>query len=197
MNTRVSTHSLRPLLLVGAALAFSVGLSAPKAYALDTIIGGMASACAREAKLGHATDEAINGCSDALIAEILTDRDRAATMVNRGTLYLVRQKWDLAMADFDMAVGLQPRMGEAYVNRGAALLGMGHLPEADSQITFGLTLNPELPERAYFNRAVARWRMDNVKGAYLDFRKALELKPGWEDATKELAYFTVSPAPAR
>ena len=42
--------------------------------------------------------------------------------------------------------------------------------------------------------AMARWRMDNVKGAYLDFRKALELKPGWEEATKQLAYFTVTPA---
>ncbi len=196
MKSRVSTYRLRPLLMAGAVLAFA-GLSAPRAYALDTIIGGMASACARAAKVANASDEAVNGCSDALIAEILTDRDRAATMVNRGTLYLVRKNWDTAMADFDTAISLQPKMGEAYVNRGAALLGMGHLAEAESQITFGLTFDPELPERAYFNRALARWRMDNVKGAYLDFRKALELKPGWEDATKELTYFTVTPAPTR
>ena len=193
MNSRDSTRQFRPLILAGAALALSAGLFVPRAYALDTIIGGMASACAREAKAGHATDEAVNGCTDALIAELLTERDHAATLVNRGTLYLVRHNWDAAITDFDAAIGIQPKMGEAYVNRGAALLGMGHLPEAEQQITFGLTFEPELPERAYFNRAIARWRMDNVKGAYLDFRKALELKPGWEDATSQLAYFTVTP----
>ncbi|MEO6338657.1 MAG: tetratricopeptide repeat protein [Caulobacteraceae bacterium] len=194
MNPRVSTPSLRSLILTGAALTFSFGLSASPASALDTIFGGFASGCARNAKVGSATNENINGCTDALMSELLTERDRAATMVNRGTLYLVRQNWDAAKADFDMAARIQPKMGESYVNRGAALIGMGRLPEAEAQITYGLTFNPELPERAYYNRALARWRMDNVKGAYFDFRKALELKPGWEDATKQLAYFTVSPA---
>jgi tetratricopeptide (TPR) repeat protein len=197
MNPRVSAPALRPLLLAGAALTLSIGLSASPARALDTIFGGFASGCARDAKVGSATNEHIAGCTEALLAELLTERDRAATMVNRGTLYLVRQNWDAAIADFDMAIRLQPKMGEAYVNRGAALIGMGRLPEAESQITFGLTFNPELPERAYYNRALARWRMDNVKGAYFDFQKALELKPGWEDASKQLAFFTVTRPAAR
>jgi len=194
MNPRVSALALRPLLLAGVALTLSFGLSASPAKALDTIFGGFASACAANAKVGSATVEALSGCTDALMTELLTERDRAATMVNRGTLYLVRQNWEAAMNDFDMAARIQPKMGEAYVNRGAALIGMNRLAEAEAQITFGLSLNPELPERAYYNRALARWRMDNVKGAYFDFRKALELKPGWEDATKQLAYFTVTPA---
>ena len=78
------------------------------------------------------------------------------------------------------------------MNRGAALIGMGQLAEAEREITEGLKYDPELPERAYYNRALARWRMDDVKGAYFDFRKALELKPGWEDATQQLAFFTVT-----
>jgi tetratricopeptide (TPR) repeat protein len=83
-------------------------------------------------------------------------------------------------------------MGEAMVNRGAALIGMGQFAEAEREITEGLKYNPELPERAYYNRALARWRQDNVKGAYYDFQKALELKPGWEEANTQLAYFTVT-----
>jgi tetratricopeptide (TPR) repeat protein len=184
MNRRVS-------ILMAAGLA-AAALSASPAAALDTIIGGMASSCARDAKVGNATPETIANCSDALMSEPLTLRDMAATRVNRGTLYLVTQNWPAAMRDFDVALQMQPRMGEAMVNRGAALIGMGQLDDAIHEITEGLKFDPELPERAYYNRALARWRMDDVRGAYFDFQKALELKPGWEDATKQLAFFTVT-----
>lgn len=175
-----------------AATAMTAALSVSPAAALDTIIGGMASSCARDAKVGNATPETVSNCSDALLSEPLSLRDMAATRVNRGTLYLVLQDWKSAMRDFDVALKLQPEMGEAMVNRGAALLGMGQIEEAIQEITTGLKYEPELPERAYYNRALARWRMDDVRGAYFDFQKALELKPGWEDATKQLAFFTVT-----
>jgi len=185
MMRRVSTAA------AAAALMLAAGHASP-AKALDTVIGGMASACSKDAKAGNGTIEAINNCTDALVAETMTSRDRAATMVNRGTLYLTRSEWLLAIKDFDNALLLQPHMGEAFVNRGAALIGMQRYAEGEQQIDQGLTLNPELPERAYYNRAIARWRQDDVRGAYFDFQKALELKPGWAEPTQQLAYFTVT-----
>jgi len=46
-------------------------------------------------------------------------------------------------------------------------------------------------EKAYFNRALAREAAGDVKGAYLDYVKALQLKPEWAPAVKELARFEV------
>jgi tetratricopeptide (TPR) repeat protein len=186
MTTRVSTQ------LSMAAVFLAAGLAAGPAQALDTIIGGMASACAREAKAGIATRDAINNCTDALLSDVMSLRDRGATMVNRGTMYMNRKEWDAALLDFDMAIKLQPRMGEAYVNRGATLVGMQRFAEGEQQITHGLTMDPELPERAYYNRALARWRQDNIRGAYNDFRKAQELKPDWNDPVEQRSYFTVT-----
>ena len=191
MTRRVSTPAYIAALVLGA------GAIAGPAQALDTIIGGMAAACAKDARNGIATKEAVDNCTDALMAETMTMRDRAATMVNRGTMYLVRKDWDAAVLDFDLAIRMQPKMGEAYVNRGAALVGKEKFAEGEAQITYGLTFSPEKPERAYYNRALARWRLDNLKGAYLDFRTALELKPGWEEPSQQLAYFTVTPVSRR
>ena len=185
MKKRVSTQAALSALFLAASLA------AGPANALDTIIGGMASACAKDAKNGVATQDAVNNCTDALLSDVMTLRDRAATMVNRGTMYMNRKQWDAALLDFDMAIKMQPKMGEAYVNRGGTLVGMQRFAEGEEQITYGLQFDPELPERAYYNRALARWRMDNVKGAYYDFRKAQELKPTWSEPTEQLAYFTV------
>jgi tetratricopeptide (TPR) repeat protein len=175
-----------------SATAVALALAASPAAALDTIIGGMASACARDAKAGNATPDTIGNCTVALLSEPLSLRDVAATRVNRGTLYLVTKDWQAAIRDFDVALKQQPKMGEAMVNRGAALIGMGQFAEAEREITEGLKYDPELPERAYYNRALARWRRDDVRGAYFDFQKALELKPGWSEATTQLAYFTVT-----
>ena len=45
---------------------------------------------------------------------------------------------------------------------------------------------------AYYNRALAKEKLDDVEGAYYDFRRALELKPDWELAEWQLSRFEVS-----
>ena len=58
-------------------------------------------------------------------------------------------------------------------------------------INRALDLGVEEPEKAYFNRALAHEGLDDMKAAYLDYQKALELKPEWEPPKRELARFTV------
>ena len=48
------------------------------------------------------------------------------------------------------------------------------------------------PAKAYFNRAMAHEGMDDLKSAYLDYRKAEEIQPEWDAPRKELDRFTVS-----
>jgi len=175
-------------LIAAAALA----LAATSAQASVTVIGGgMAQACSKAA-LGGETEakfEAI--CTMALDSELLSLRDRAGTYVNRGVLKLRRKEFSSAQFDFNRAIETKPDLGEAYVNRGAASVGSRRFADGLTDLNKALELGVEEPEKAYYNRALAYEGLDNVKAAYLDYQKAIELKPEWEQPKKELARFTV------
>ena len=47
---------------------------------------------------------------------------------------------------------------------------------------------------AYYNRAIAKENTGDVAGAYADFTKSLELKPGWELAERQLTRFSFEDA---
>ena len=175
--------------LVAAAV---LALAATSAQASVTVIGGgMAQACSKAA-LGGETEakfEAI--CTMALDSELLSLRDRAGTYVNRGVLKLRRKEFSSAQFDFNRAIETKPDLGEAYVNRGAASVGSRRFADGLTDLNKALDLGVEEPEKAYYNRALAYEGLDNVKAAYLDYQKAIELKPEWEQPKKELARFTV------
>jgi tetratricopeptide (TPR) repeat protein len=175
--------------LVAAAV---LALAATSAQASVTVIGGgMAQACSKAA-LGGETEakfEAI--CTMALDSELLSLRDRAGTYVNRGVLKLRRKEFSSAQFDFNRAIETKPDLGEAYVNRGAASVGSRRFADGLTDLNKALELGVEEPEKAYYNRALAYEGLDNVKAAYLDYQKAIELKPEWEQPKKELARFTV------
>jgi tetratricopeptide (TPR) repeat protein len=174
------------------AAAALLALAATSAQASVTVIGGgMAQACSKAA-LGGETEakfEAI--CTMALDSELLSLRDRAGTYVNRGVLKLRRKEFSSAQFDFNRAIETKPDLGEAYVNRGAASVGSRRFSDGLTDLNKALELGVEEPEKAYYNRALAYEGLDNVKAAYLDYQKAIELKPEWEQPKKELARFTV------
>ena len=180
-------------LISGCALAMFCAASA--SASVTVIGGGFAEDCSRAARAvadrSAPLDGAISGCTRALEDEPLSMRDLAGTYVNRGVLYLAAADYGSAQRDFDSAVRIEPQLGEAWVNRGAALIGMGRDADGVVDIDKGLGLSSSEPEKAYFNRAIAKERLDDVKGAYFDYQKALELKPGWEMPQRELARFHV------
>ena len=161
------------------------------AGAVTVLGGGMARECSEAALNGEseARYEAI--CTQALETELLNLRDRAGTYVNRGILKLRRREFASAQFDFNRAVRTKPDLGEAYVNRGAASVGSRRYAEGLMDLNKALELGVEEPEKAYFNRALAYEGLDNLKAAYFDYQKAVELKPDWEMPKRELARFTV------
>jgi tetratricopeptide (TPR) repeat protein len=180
------------LVLAVAGVAAAGLLAVPRhARAIDTVIGGRAEACSKQAKANIATPDSIENCTIAIIGEGITGRALAATYVNRGTMFIAVTNYNSALKDFDDAIAIQPDMGEAYVNRGGALIGLRRYQEALDDINHGLMLNPEEPEKAYGNRALARWSLDDLQGAYDDFQKCLELKPDWAWPKEQLSHFTV------
>ena len=167
------------------------------ASASDSIIGGHAGICSVMARSNQHGPDAIQACTEAILGDYLDGRTMAATYVNRATMFIAEMNYGAAMKDVDAAVAIDPTLGAAYVNRGGALLGLGQFPQAEAEINKGLTLMSEQPEKAYANRALARWHQDNVKGAYEDFMKALELKPDWDIPQEQLTHFTVTVRPIK
>ena len=71
------------------------------------------------------------------------------------------------------------------------LVGEGHDAEGAAEITRGLARHPTEPEKAYFNRALAEERLNDLRAAYFDYQMALQLKPDWPAPKAELARFHV------
>lgn len=176
-------------LILAAGLTLAIAL--PANAAVTVLSGGQAKECSEAALEGKSDLRFEEVCTLALEVELLSDLDRAGTLVNRGILKLRRKAFPAARADFDKAIARKPDLGEAYVNRAASLLGerqwAAALVDANRAIELGI---PEM-EKAYYNRALAYEGVDNMKAAYLDYQKAIELKPDWEQPKQELARFTV------
>jgi len=179
-------------------LAGALALIATSASAQVTVFSGTATAataCSIAARHSNVTPATLQICTEAILTEPLSARDMAGTHVNRAVLYMISMDWSHAMSDLDEALTIDPRMGEALVNRGAVLIGQRRYAEGVAEIDRGLALRPEEPERAFFNRALAKERLDDLKGAYYDYLRASELAPTWGAPQEELKRFSVSPAP--
>ena len=183
---------------IALAAAAAMWFSAAAALADVTVIGnGLAANCSQAARSvagnGPARAEAMQECTLAIENESLSPHELAATYVNRGVLRLASRAFMEAQADFDAALRIEPNLAEALTNRGAALIGQGDFAPGIAEIDRGLALSPMEPEKAYFNRAIAEERLGDVRSAYYDYRKALDLKPDWALPKTELARFRVTP----
>ncbi|HEY0312386.1 MAG TPA: tetratricopeptide repeat protein [Allosphingosinicella sp.] len=176
--------------LFGAALAAFAG---PAGGAVMVIGNTSARICyeAAEARASPAWDS-IGNCDRALAEEALGDADRVATYVNRGILKLRTGRTEAAIADFDLAIARDPALGDAYLNKGIALVRAGR----DSNGAIGL-FNAAIEKRtrrpalAYYGRAVAYETTGRIKEAYLDYREANRIEPKWREPQTDLARFSV------
>jgi tetratricopeptide (TPR) repeat protein len=185
----------RTALLAAGIVSVSSLVSLNAAEAAVTVFGGdFAQACYQAARSGMSRDENIQDCNTAISTEQLQGHDLAGTYVNRGALYLAQHHWAWAHDDFQQALMIEPKLGEARVNLGAAEIGMRDNRQGVDDITAGLALGSQEPEKAYYNRALGYENLGDETHAYYDYVKASELKPDWVDPRNELVRFTVKPA---
>ena len=174
---------------------FAALMAAAPAHAQLVVSGsGSAQACYLSAKTGNGGDlGAIRECSDAL-GTTLTRSDEAATHVNRGVLYMRRGEQERAVADYERALELRGDLPEARINYGAALFYMERYDAALEQIDTALAMGTDKEAEALFNRALIHDRQGNLKAAYLDLTRVLELEPDWEAARNARARYQVRKA---
>lgn len=180
-------------LLIAALLS---AIAAPAGASVMVIGNSSAVACYQAADSLAAPDQGdLRNCDEALRNEALDAHDVVATHVNRGILRLRRNQVDLAMADFDTAIRLDPNEPEAYLNKGAVLIRMENAGAALPLFTAAIERNTSRPELAHYGRAIANESLGNTRAAYDDYRRASALRPGWEEPLVELRRFRVVEQP--
>ena len=180
-------------LIAGLAAGTALMLAAGGSQASVTVIGGgLAEACSKATLAGVSARRAEALCTQALSEEMLSPRDKAGTFVNRGIIKMRRGEMAAALADFDLAIHYKPQLGEIYINRGAALVGEHRYADGLADLNKGLKLGVEEPAKAYYNRALAYEGLDDVKSAYFDYQKAVELSPEWDAPKQQLVRFHVA-----
>lgn len=175
-----------------AMTALAAVILATPAVAQVTIMGNSAgAACYREARDGHSGRDSLRVCDLALSDEALSRRNRAATFINRGIVQLNRQNETDATIDFNRAIRLRPDIAEGHINLGSVYIRQENYAGAVESITRGLSLNPEDPARAYYNRGIAYEELGRYREAYSDYRTASQLAPQWSAPATELIRFRV------
>jgi len=175
-------------LFAGAAVAGAASL----ADAAVTVVGhGLARSCFEYAEYGGSARDGIQTCSLALEQQALDAKDRAATYINRGILEARSDNANGALSDYDLGLSLDGDLGEGYVDRGAVMIVLRRYNDALDNINRGIALGANRPQIAYYDRAVVQEALGNIRGAYEDYKKAVEIQPDFTLAIEQLSRFRV------
>lgn len=165
--------------------------ASPVAAGTVTIGNSLARDC-YEAAVGRDHDRnAFNHCELALRQEALSDADRAATLTNRGILYLRNRDYRSAGRDFDAAVATYDGNAEAYLNKAISDLRRGAGLEVVPLIDRAIELQTEHQALAYYSRSIAYERGGKLRAAYNDLVKARDLAPRWKAPAEDLTRYKV------
>jgi len=188
--------------LAMAAACAAAALPAAKALAYDSILPlspdpmQQCSDYAARAGAGEVVAKwSVKVCDKAVDKAKGMGDELAAAYVNRSVIHLAFQQYGEALADSDAAIHVRAGIPQAYINRGIALSAVKRNKEAGQAFSDAIALNPSHPEVVYFDRAMAREDDGDMKGAYLDYRKAAQLAPTWDTPKQQLARFTVAHSP--
>jgi tetratricopeptide (TPR) repeat protein len=103
----------------------------------------------------------------------------------RGTGYLQKGEYNLALADFTQTIKLYPNFAEAYNNRGLIYLTTGKYDQAIADFTQAIKLHPNFAE-AHNNRGIIYLTTGKYDQAIADFNQTLKLLPKDKDAVRTL-----------
>ena len=173
-----------------AALAL-LAVSAAGASADQKVVGaGTSMTCIAQAQDPNADlKAAVQGCTDALNFQPMSISDRVGTVINRGILRARMHDATGALADYNDAISMDDKAGQAYLNRSATLIALHRNADALADADRAVALNVPRLEIAYYNRGLANESLGNIEAAYHDFQDALKIAPDFAAASEQLARF--------
>ena len=183
--------NFRMLGTIGAgAIASMLALQADAAV---TVLGNntLARSCYEAAEFGGDPQNGIETCTFAVEHEPLSATDKAATYINRGILQSRSGKADQALSDYNIGLAIDGNLGEGYVDRGSTYIVLQRYDDALADINKGIEMGAKRPQIAYYDRAIVKEALGDIRGAYEDYKKAVELAPDFSLASEQLSRFKV------
>jgi len=113
---------------------------------------------------------------EALSSAIDLDPDNVGAINLRGLSHERKGEDDLAMADYNLAIGKRANFGFAYNNRGTIRLRRGALQSALDDFSLSIKYTPKFL-LGWTNRARVRTLMKDFDGAIADFAEAEKIDP--------------------
>jgi tetratricopeptide (TPR) repeat protein/S1-C subfamily serine protease len=113
--------------------------------------------------------------------ESIVKYPEAYTYYNRGNAKSALGNKQAAIADFDIAISLNPKFFESYNNRGVAKSDLGNKQGAIADFDMAIILNPK-SAGGYINRGIVKSTIGNRQAAIAEFDRAIELDPKSVDA---------------
>ncbi len=171
-----------------------LALSLPALAGMRVIGNTLGEECYEDTLLApnpRRNEDALAVCDRAVVDTSVNAWNQAANHVNRAEIRLRMMDFQGALDDAEAALKIHDGIGVAYLNRGAGLVGLGRYAEALPDLEKALALGVDRPQLAYFDRAIARENLGDLKGAYFDYKKAAEIDPRLEIARAQLSRFTV------
>ncbi len=157
-----------------------------------TIIGDSEDAkeCYYSAQLAvqmqSASRSELTACSNALITQNLRIRDKAATLINRGIIYVALEEYQQAVKDYERAEKLYPEFGAIHVNRGNLFFLGESYDSAILEYNKALDIGLNQTYVAHLNRGMAYEKLGQLHKAEADYREAIALVPDWKVAQSKL-----------
>lgn len=142
---------------------------------------------------GLSQKQALAICDEAIGDFKSSMHDRAAAYINRSFIELGMADYRGALADSLNGQAIESDIAVAYLNQGASLIGLGRYNEAIVALNKSLELKLASAHLAYFDRGLAKQHLKDLKGAYYDYKQAVEIEPHFQLALDQLSFFTVRP----
>ena len=98
-----------------------------------------------------------------------------------GVTHHQREEYKKAIEYYDQVVAINPKLAEAYNNRGLAQAELGNHKEAIQDSDKAIEINPQDAD-AFNNRGIAKAKLGNHTEAIQDFDKAIEKNPQLAEA---------------
>jgi len=113
-----------------------------------------------------------------VIEDVIDQKIKSKTAIHlfKGQSYREKAQWDEAIAEYNIALEINPKFAMAYNNRGIAYRWKGQYDQAISDHNKAIEINPRYIG-AYISRGITYGAKGQLDRAISDFSKAIEINP--------------------